>query len=346
MFQVFISYSRKNLGAAKLLIQDLEALGHEVWFDQELAGGQVWWDQVLAKIRACDLFLFVLAPEALDSQACKLECAYAFDLGKRILPVLVSDVSLNVLPLALSAIQFVDLRNQDKAATLALVKALNSLPPPKSLPDPLPTSPEVPISYLGNLKDQIEMNGVLAFQEQTALLFKLKEHLRDPDTANDARDLLIRLRKRDDLFAKIAAEIDVAITSDKPQRIKEPTLNKKSKQARKENEQERSRSDWHAKLLSKGWTERSIRVYLTHEQHVLNFRRRHWKLWNNWEVSIDGQVVVKGAHDFTDEGKLHFRVRDGSKEYPTTIEATMTGMERLKSLRLRVDGRILYDETE
>jgi hypothetical protein len=52
MFQVFVSYSRKNLGATQLLIQDLETLGHAVWFDQELAGGQVWWDQVLARIRA------------------------------------------------------------------------------------------------------------------------------------------------------------------------------------------------------------------------------------------------------------------------------------------------------
>lgn len=92
------------------------------------------------------------------------------------------------------------------------------------------------------------------------------------------------------------------------------------------------------------WTERSIRVYSTHEQHVLDFRRRHRKLWNSWEVSIDGQIVVKRAHDFTEKAELRFG--DGSQEYPPSIEATMTGMERLKSLRLRIDRRVLYDETE
>jgi hypothetical protein len=40
MFQVFVSYSRKKLDATQPLIQDLETLGHAVWFDQELAGGK------------------------------------------------------------------------------------------------------------------------------------------------------------------------------------------------------------------------------------------------------------------------------------------------------------------
>jgi hypothetical protein len=40
MFQVFVSYSRKKLDATQPLIQNLETLGHAVWFDQELAGGK------------------------------------------------------------------------------------------------------------------------------------------------------------------------------------------------------------------------------------------------------------------------------------------------------------------
>ena len=36
MPRVFVSYSRKSRDAVKLLADDIEALGHIVWFDREL----------------------------------------------------------------------------------------------------------------------------------------------------------------------------------------------------------------------------------------------------------------------------------------------------------------------
>ena len=98
----------------------------------ELSGGQAWWDQILASIRDCDVFVFVLTPEALISTACKREFGYAADLGKPILPVLVSaGVSTNLLPPALSQIQFVDYRNQNRDATIRLARAFTTIPPPQ-----------------------------------------------------------------------------------------------------------------------------------------------------------------------------------------------------------------------
>ena len=44
---------------------DIRTLGHAVWLDQELSGGQSWWDQILEQVRACDVFVFALAPEFL-----------------------------------------------------------------------------------------------------------------------------------------------------------------------------------------------------------------------------------------------------------------------------------------
>jgi hypothetical protein len=113
-------------------------LGHTVWFDHELTGGQVWWDQILAKVRDCDVFIFVLNPEALKSTACKREYSYAHDLGKPILPVLVAEgVRTNLLPSALSQIQFVDYLKQDRDAAIRLARALTATPAPQ----PLPMSP-------------------------------------------------------------------------------------------------------------------------------------------------------------------------------------------------------------
>src|SRR5262245_55378833 len=129
MANIFISYSRQCQPVAKALAEDIEALGNTVWFDQELSGGQVWWDQILAKVRNCDVFVFVLDPESLNSTACKSEYGYAANLGKPILPVLISDgVSTNLLPKALAEIQFVDYRKQDRSAAFSLSRALATLP--------------------------------------------------------------------------------------------------------------------------------------------------------------------------------------------------------------------------
>jgi hypothetical protein len=206
---IFISYNRQTKAITKALVEDVETLGHTVWFDQELSGGQAWWDQILSMIRRCDLFVFVLDPAALNSVACKREYGYAADLRKPILPILVSEgVSTNLLPPSLSQIEFVDYREQDHTAALRLARAFSAVPPPAALPDPLPVPPEAPISYLGSLAVKLETTSPLTYEEQSALFVDLTKGLRDPQTADDTRTLLETFRKRRDLIAGIAEEID------------------------------------------------------------------------------------------------------------------------------------------
>jgi hypothetical protein len=230
MSDIFISYSRHSEAIARTLANDIEELGHTVWFDQELSGGQAWWHQILTRIRDCQVFVFVLDPKALNSTACKREYGYAADLGKSILPVRVAeDMSTNLLPPALSQIQFVDYRKPDRDAAFRLARALTTVPPPKPLPDPLPLPPEVPISYLGRLAEQIETPSILDYEKQSALVVDLKRSLRDPETAEDASALLESLRKRRDLLATIAEEIDellgsIGKASSVPPRASKPEL--------------------------------------------------------------------------------------------------------------------------
>ncbi len=210
---IFVSYSRKNQEAANLLAHDLQDLGHDVWLDQELTGGQNWWERILSEIRQCDAFVFVLAQEALRSTACQREWGYAAQLNKRILPVLVAEgVSTNLLPSALSTIQFMDYRHQDKQAFSALNKALQNLPPAQPLPAPLPTPPEVPLSYLNSMRDQIEKQGLPPDLEgQRAIINKLKDGFDSQDEREDVLRLLQDIRNHPNLLAKAAAEIDVVL---------------------------------------------------------------------------------------------------------------------------------------
>ena len=213
MDKIFLSYSRTDQEAALVLEQDISELGQGAWMDHQLSGGQVWWEEILEQIRACDIFVFLLSEDSLYSQACKLEWEYAYALRKRIVPILVAgQVSINLLPPALSAVQFVDYRQRDRAAVIGLSRAFLRLPSAQPLPDPLPAPPAPPISYLSTFKDRITGSASLTFADQSELVLKLRGLLEDPEQSEDARDLLSRLRRRDDLLAKIRDEIDAALS--------------------------------------------------------------------------------------------------------------------------------------
>src|SRR5262249_46825674 len=151
---IFVSYSSKDKQLVQPLVQDITGIGHKVWFDQELTGGQVWWDKILENIRGCELCIFVLTPNSLDSFPCKLEYTYATAVHKRVLPVLLSDINFSLLPYLLSIIQVVDYRKRDQASLISLIKAFNNLPPFKALPELLPTPPNAPVSQLGMIKER------------------------------------------------------------------------------------------------------------------------------------------------------------------------------------------------
>jgi len=214
MRRVFVSYSRNNLETVTQLVEDMKDVGIDIWHDQALTGGQRWWDDILAKIRDCEIFVFALSPESWDSEACKSELGYVVQLGKPIIPVLVSEgININLLSPPLNEIQVTDYRRRDKEAAFAVLKSINTAPPTPSLPDPLPAPPHVPISYLSTLKDRIDSTDQLSSQDQITLIFELEQEVQEGHSPTETRDLLLRLRRRDDLLAKIASKIDAALKS-------------------------------------------------------------------------------------------------------------------------------------
>ena len=214
MRRVFVSYSRTDLDAVMQLVDDLQAVGVEAWHDQTLTGGQRWWDQILANMREYDTFVFALSPASLDSEACRSELSYAVALCKTILPVLVADgVNLNLLSQPLNEIQVTDYRKRDKEASFALVRSIYTAPAVTALPDPLPNPPHVPISYLGSLKERIDCTTPLSPQDQNLLFLELEEAIAEGRSPTEIRDLLLSLKRRDDLLAKVATKVDAAIKS-------------------------------------------------------------------------------------------------------------------------------------
>lgn len=120
MQQLFISYSRKDIGFVRRLALDLENAGYEVWWDvSDLRGGDDWVRVIPEAIASSDAFLVVLSPESIASEWVRKEYTQALSLRKRIIPVMLERTAV---PFALNTINYLDFTSDDEYAA-----SLNSL---------------------------------------------------------------------------------------------------------------------------------------------------------------------------------------------------------------------------
>ena len=114
MADVFISYSRKDIQFAQRIHQELEARDREPWVDwQDIPPTSEWLDEVYAGIQAADTFLFIISPNSVVSEICTLEIEHAIQHNKRLVPVVLNDVEDGQVHSAMSAHNWVFLREED-----------------------------------------------------------------------------------------------------------------------------------------------------------------------------------------------------------------------------------------
>lgn len=108
----FISYSRLSERFVQQIVDDLRRCGVEdVWWDDHLTGGQDWWQRILEQIRQADVLVCLVDVGASESLAVRREYKYANDLGKTIIPILLTeDINVSQLPDELAGKQYVDYR--------------------------------------------------------------------------------------------------------------------------------------------------------------------------------------------------------------------------------------------
>jgi WD40 repeat protein len=93
MAKLFVSYSRKDSVAARKLIESFKSLGNEVWVDWESIPPAVdWLEQIFRGIEEADAFIFMVSPDSIISEVCKVEIGRAVQNNKRIIPVVLRDV--------------------------------------------------------------------------------------------------------------------------------------------------------------------------------------------------------------------------------------------------------------
>src|SRR5678816_2991943 len=106
MAQIFISYSRKDIGFARKLAGDLEKAGYEVWWDlTDLRGGDDWPRVIPAAIEASQYVIVVLSPNSAISDWVEKEYTQALGLRKRIIPIMLRQ---SRVPFALNNINYIN----------------------------------------------------------------------------------------------------------------------------------------------------------------------------------------------------------------------------------------------
>lgn len=93
MAKLFVSYSRKDSGAARKLIQAFKEIQQDVWVDwEDIPPAVDWMDQIFRAIEGSDAFIFLVSPDSVVSEVCNVEIGQAAKNNKRIIPVVVRDV--------------------------------------------------------------------------------------------------------------------------------------------------------------------------------------------------------------------------------------------------------------
>jgi len=106
MPQIFISYSRKDMGFARKLAGDLEKAGYDVWWDiSDLRGGDDWVRVIPAAIESSQYVIIVLSPNSVESEWVRKEYTQALSLRKKIIPIMLAATGV---PFALNTINYVN----------------------------------------------------------------------------------------------------------------------------------------------------------------------------------------------------------------------------------------------
>lgn len=115
MTDLFISYSRKDLPFVQRLYDALKEAQRDVWIDlEDIPPTAEWLEEIYAGIEGSNTFVFVISPDSVVSEVCKLELEHAIKNNKRLIPVLHRDVTdRRLIHPALASHNWLFFREQD-----------------------------------------------------------------------------------------------------------------------------------------------------------------------------------------------------------------------------------------
>ncbi len=104
-----------------------------------------------------------------------------------------------------------------------------------------------------------------------------------------------------------------------------------------------SQQGWYGELIATGWSLRKMRVYLSHDTHLVEFSLT--KPMGIQIIKVDGIIVVQAGGPVAWPGKYEFQIADGDQRYEATMESEQPIWPlKIRPCRLKVAGRLVYSE--
>src|SRR5215212_4140521 len=114
MAKLFVSYSRKDSVTARKLIESFRSIEQDVWVDWESIPPAVdWLEQIFRGIEEADAFIFLISPDSIASEVCKVELGRAALNNKRIIPIVLRDVVPATTPDSIRKLNWTFIRETD-----------------------------------------------------------------------------------------------------------------------------------------------------------------------------------------------------------------------------------------
>jgi WD40 repeat protein len=115
MTQVFISYAEEDRTTMEKICNSLRRESITVWTNEtDIQTGEALEEAIKRGIEQADNVVYLLSPDSVKSYFTRQELEYALSLNKRIIPVLVREISSESIPNALQDLQYIDLTDNVK----------------------------------------------------------------------------------------------------------------------------------------------------------------------------------------------------------------------------------------
>lgn len=144
-YDIFISYSREDLDQVEPFVKMIEQRANvKCWIDWTgIESGSQFEDVIVRAIDSVEVVLFFISENSINSHYAKLEINYAYNVKKRVVPVILDGGNLRGWFLfKFGAVDFIDIRNQrqcDKLIQNLQEWCGTSAPVPTPRPTPTPT---------------------------------------------------------------------------------------------------------------------------------------------------------------------------------------------------------------